>query len=305
MIIAAKTAEPHPKLPGTIYTAAEEIEKAGGQALPIMLDIRDDEAVKGAMDEAAAKFGGIDIREPVCFSCLLVGRGRLSSLSFRPSLPPSPPIVRAVVNNASAISNTPTLETSSKKYDLMHSINVRGTFMVTQAALPHLLDSKSSPHVLTLSPPINLDPEWIALAGPAYTAAKYDMSLFTMGWSEEFRGKVAFNALWPRTAIATAAIKMLAGNVGMMSSRKPEIMADAAHAILSMPVTYTGNLTIDDEVLRELAGATDAQIKAYANGPVLMPDFYVGPVDDIKRWLKAQNLVSDVASMVFGGSKKK
>jgi citronellol/citronellal dehydrogenase len=211
----------------------------------------------------------------------------------------------AVVNNASAISNTPTLETTMKKYDLMHGVNGRGTFVTTKACLPHLLKSRHTPHVLTLSPPLNLDPRWIALAGPAYTAAKYNMSLFTLGMSEEFRGKVAFNSLWPRTAIATAAIKMLAGNAGMMASRTPEIMADAAHAVFCQGVEYSGNFCIDDEVLRSMRGLTDSDLDKYANGPVLMPDFYIGSVDAMKKWMKMGDMVGNLAGMFGMGKKKK
>lgn len=211
--------------------------------------------------------------------------------------------ILAVVNNASAISNTPTLDTSMKRYDLMHTVNGRGTFLVTKTCLPHLLRSRHAPHVLTLSPPLNLDPRWISMAGPAYTAAKYSMSLYALGWAEEFRGKVASNALWPRTAIATAAIEMLAGKAGMLASRQPEIMAEAAHAILSQDVSYTGNFCIDDDTLKVLKGATDADIAKYNNSPMLMPDFYVGEPDAIKRWMDAGSLVSKVAGMFSGGKR--
>jgi citronellol/citronellal dehydrogenase len=211
-------------------------------------------------------------------------------------------IALAVINNASAISNTPTLDTAMKRYDLMHTVNGRGTFLVTKTCLPHLLKSKHTPHVLTLSPPLNLDPRWVSMAGPAYTAAKYNMSLFTLGWAEEFRGKVACNALWPRTAIATAAIEMLAGKAGMLASRSPEIMADAAHAILSQDINYTGNFCIDDDTLKALAGASDADVAKYNNSPLLMPDFYIGDPEDIKKWVDAGSMMSKVAGM-FGGKR--
>ncbi len=241
VVIAAKTAEPHPKLPGTIFTAAKEIEAAGGKALALQVDIRDEEQVKGAVAKAVETFGGIDV----------------------------------LVNNASAISLTGTLETPMKRYDLMHQINARGTFLCSQACLPHLLKSQSA-HILNISPPLNLEPHWF---GPhvAYTMAKYGMSLCVLGMAWEFKEQgVAVNALWPKTAIATAAVRNLLGGDDMMrGSRKPEIMGDAAHAVLLNPArARTGKFLIDEEVLRE-AGVKD--FGPYAVDPTaeLFPDYFL------------------------------
>jgi citronellol/citronellal dehydrogenase len=226
--IAAKTVEPHPKLPGTIYSAAEEIRQAGGQALPIPCDIRFAEQVDAAVAQTVAAFGGID----VC------------------------------VNNASAISMTPTLETPVKVFDLMNQINYRGTWLTSRACLPHLLKART-PHILNLAPPLNFNPHWF---GPhaAYTIAKYNMSLLTLGLAEEFRGRVAINALWPQTIIATAAIRNLGGQDLIKHCRKPEIMADAAHAILTKGIDFTGKFLIDEEVLR---GEGIADFASYACDP--------------------------------------
>jgi citronellol/citronellal dehydrogenase len=237
--IAAKTAEPHPKLPGTIYTAAEEIEKAGGKALPIVCDIRFEDQVAAAVAKTVETFGGID----VC------------------------------VNNASAIQLTGTLETPIKRYDLMHQINTRGTFLVSQACLPHLLKAEN-PHILNLSPPLSMKPKWF---GPhvAYTMAKYGMSMCVLGMAEEFKGKVAVNALWPRTVIATAAVQnLLGGDQTIKVSRKPEIMADAAHAILTKGRDFSGRFLIDEDVLRA-EGITDFAHYSMIPGAELMPDFFV------------------------------
>ncbi|HZP13782.1 MAG TPA: NAD(P)-dependent oxidoreductase [Nevskiaceae bacterium] len=213
--IAAKTAEPHPKLPGTIYTAAEEIEKAGGKCLPVLCDIRDEAQVMSAVNQTVEKFGGIDV----------------------------------LVNNASAISLTNTMATDMKKYDLMNGINARGTYLSGRCCLPHLKKAKN-PHILTLSPPLDMKAKWF---GPnvAYSIAKWGMSMCTLGWSEEFRKDgIAANSLWPRTTIATAAVKMIGGDPLITKSRTPEIMADAAHAILTKPSReFTGNFCIDDVVL--------------------------------------------------------
>lgn len=241
--LIAKTDEPHPKLPGTIHTAAEEIEKAGGQALPIVGDIRDVEAVYDAVQQAVEEFDGIDI----------------------------------VVNNASAIDLAGTEELEVKSYDLMQNINVRGTFVVTKACLPHLKKSEANPHVLTLSPPLNLDPQWLG-AHVAYTLSKYNMSMLTAGWAEEFREDgIAFNSLWPRTMIATAAVmNLLGGEEAMAKSRTPEIVADAAHAILTHPSREcTGNFFIDEEVLAE-QGITDLeQYRADSEGDELAVDLFL------------------------------
>jgi citronellol/citronellal dehydrogenase len=216
IVVAAKTAEPHPKLPGTIHSAAQEIEAAGGNALPIVVDVRDEASVNAAVEATVERFGGIDI----------------------------------CVNNASAISVTPTLETDMKRYDLMHQINARGTFLVSRACVPHLRKSEN-PHVLALSPPLDLRAHWFA-AHPAYTVAKFNMSLYMMAMAEEFREEgIAFNGLWPRTTVATSAIKFaLSGEEGMGRSRAPEIMADAAYAIFNRPArSCTGQFFLDDEVL--------------------------------------------------------
>jgi citronellol/citronellal dehydrogenase len=235
VVIAAKTTEPHPKLPGTIYSAAEEIEAAGGKALALAVDIRDEAAVRAAVEAAVAKFGGIDI----------------------------------LVNNASAISLTGTLETPMKRYDLMHHINTRGTFLCS-----HLLKA-SNPHILNLSPPLAMKPEWF---GPhvAYTMAKYGMSMCVLGMSSEFKGRVGVNALWPRTMIATAAvINLLGGEESAAHSRKPEIMADAAHVILTRDkAACTGNFFIDEEVLIA-EGVKDLSGYACVPGGSLTTDLFV------------------------------
>lgn len=236
--IAAKTAEPHPKLEGTIHETAAAVEAAGGKALPIILDVRDPDAIAAAVTQTVEAFGGIDI----------------------------------CVNNASAIQLTPTLMTPAKRFDLMHQVNVRGTFLTSQACLPHLLKSEHA-HILNLAPPLNMEPRWFA-GHVAYTMSKYGMSMCVLGMAEEFKGKVAVNALWPRTAIATAAVNMLGGEAMMRGSRTPEIMADAAHWILSQGVEVSGNFFIDDEALAK-AGVTD--LERYAVDPTaqLVPDFFV------------------------------
>ena len=238
--ILAKTTEAHPRLPGTIYTAAEEIEGAGGQALPIACDIRDEAQVKAAVEAVRARFGGIDI----------------------------------LVNNASAISLTPTLDTPMKRFDLMFSVNVRGTFLCSQACLPDLKRA-SNPHILNLSPPLNMDKKWFA-GHVAYTMAKYGMSMCVLGMAEELKDDgVAVNALWPRTAIDTAALAMLGGFVSAANSRKPEILADAAHWILTQPARQcSGNFFIDDEVLTR-AGVTDLERYAVEPGQPLIADFFL------------------------------
>ena len=243
IVIAAKTADPHPKLPGTIYSAAEEIEAAGGSALPVVCDIRSDEQVEAAIAEAVKRFGGIDI----------------------------------CINNASAISLTPTEQTSMRRFDLMQQVNTRGTFLVSKSAIPHLLKA-DNPHILNLSPPLNMDEKWFA-PHVAYTIAKYGMSLCVLGMAGEFREQgIAVNALWPRTAIATSAVKnLLGGDAIMQRSRKPEIMADAAHAILTKPSReFTGRFCVDDEVL-EAEGVTDLSVYAVDPAAELVPDFFVEP----------------------------
>ena len=241
IILAAKTAEPHPKLPGTIYTAAEEIEEVGGKSLPVICDIRDEENVRNAVNEGVDKFGGIHI----------------------------------CINNASAIQLTGTLLTDMKKFDLMHQINSRGTYLVSKVCLPHLLKS-NNPHILNLSPPLDMDAKWFG-SHVAYTMAKFGMSMCVLGMAEEFKEEgVAVNALWPRTAIATAAIKnALGGDAIMNISRSPSIMADAAYLMLTKDSKeFTGNFCIDDNLLAE-NGVTD--FSQYAEVPFneLAPDFFV------------------------------
>ena len=239
--LIAKTVEPHPKLPGTIYTAAEEIEAAGGEALPIVGDIRDAEAVETAVAQTVERFGGIDI----------------------------------VVNNASAINLAPMRDLPVKRFDLMQQINSRGTFVVTRAALPHLRES-SHAHVLTLSPPLSADPRWVA-AHSAYTLSKMGMTMITLGLAaDEAEAGIGANCLWPRTIIATAAVQnLLGGDEAMRRARTPEIVADAAHAILVRdPRSCTGNAFIDDEVLAE-AGITDLDRYAAAEDTDLSLDIFV------------------------------
>lgn len=239
--IAAKTAEPHPKLQGTIYTAAEEIEAAGGKALPCIVDVRDEAAVQAAVDKTAETFGGIDI----------------------------------LVNNASAVSLTGTEQTEMKRFDLMHQINTRGTFMCSKICVPYLKQAEN-PHVLNLSPPLNMEERWFA-PHVAYTMAKFGMSLCVLGMAGEYRrAGIAFNALWPRTVIATAAVQNLLGGDEMVKrSRRPEIMADAAHAIfLRDAKECTGNFFVDDEVMAA-EGVDDLSEYAFEPGQDLAPDFFV------------------------------
>jgi citronellol/citronellal dehydrogenase len=241
IVIVAKTAEPHPSLPGTIYTAAEEVENAGGKALPCVGDIRFEEQVQSAVDAAVEKFGRIDI----------------------------------VVNDASAISLTPTLETTMKRFDLMFSVNVRGTFLCSKLCLPYLKKS-DNPHILNMSPPLNMDPKWFA-HNLAYTMSKYGMSMCVLGMAEEFKKDgIAVNALWPRTAIATAAVKnLLGGRAAVNHSRKPEIVADAAYLILTQnSKECTGNFFIDDEILIE-HGISDLGKYSVVPGEKLIPDFFL------------------------------
>jgi citronellol/citronellal dehydrogenase len=249
VVIAAKTVTPHAKLPGKIHTVAAEIEQAGGRALPLVVDVRDENQIAAAAEEAVAKFGGIDI----------------------------------LVNNASAISLTGTLETPARIYDRMMTVNARGTFLCSQACLPALRRSANA-HILNLAPPLNMAPKWFA-GHVAYTTAKYGMSLCVLGMAEEFRAdRIAVNALWPRTAIATSAIEFAVGNPGLLRfCRKPEIVADAAHWILTQrDCAVTGRFLIDDEVLAG-AGVTDFAQYAVAPGSPLALDFFLddkGPYID-------------------------
>jgi citronellol/citronellal dehydrogenase len=241
VVIAAKTSEPHPKLPGTIHTAAADIEKAGGRALALVCDIRFEDQIAAAVAKAVETFGGIDI----------------------------------LVNNASAISLTGTLATPMKRFDLMHQINTRGTYACSQACIPHLQKAEN-PHILNLSPPLNMEARWFA-GHVAYTMAKFGMSMCVLGMAEELRGSgIAVNALWPRTVIATAAVQnLLGGDETVKRSRKPEIMADAAHVILTRNSReFTGNFCIDDDVLAS-AGVTDLSGYAYDPAAQLLPDFFI------------------------------
>ncbi|XP_045448462.1 hydroxysteroid dehydrogenase-like protein 2 isoform X2 [Melitaea cinxia] len=252
VVVAAKTAEPHPKLPGTIYTTAEEIEALGGKALPCIVDVREEKQIQKAVDEAVKKFNGIDI----------------------------------LINNASAISLTGTAQTDMKRYDLMHNINTRGTFLASKLCLP-LLKNSDHAHILNLSPPLNMNPYWFSIH-VAYTMAKYGMSMCVLGMSEEFKQyNIGVNALWPKTAIATAAIEMLTGDTS--TSRKPEIVSDAAYVMLCKdPKKYTGNFEIDEEVLKQF-GISD--MTPYACDPSnvenLLPDFFLevpgGKMDAVKK----------------------
>jgi citronellol/citronellal dehydrogenase len=239
IVIAAKSAVPNPKLPGTIFTAAAEIEALGGRALPLTVDVRDEDQVKAAVEKAAETFGGIDI----------------------------------LINNASAIWLRGTADTPMKRYDLMHQVNTRGTFVCSQACLPYLKQAPN-PHILTLSPPLNMDAKWF---GPhvAYTIAKYGMSMCVLGMAEEFREiGIAVNALWPKTVIATDALNMIPG-VSTKNARTPEIVADAAHVVLSAASRErSGQFLIDEDVLRA-AGTTDFDQYAVEPGKPLLPDLFL------------------------------
>jgi NAD(P)-dependent dehydrogenase (short-subunit alcohol dehydrogenase family)/putative sterol carrier protein len=256
IVVAAKTADPHPKLPGTIFTAAKEIEAAGGQALPCVVDVRDEAQVQASIELAVKHFGGIDI----------------------------------VINNASAISLTGTQETDMKKYDLMHQINTRGTYLVSKCALPYLKESASkgrNPHILNNSPPLSMNPRWFR-DHVAYTMAKYGMSMCVLGMSEEFKQTgIAVNAIWPKTAIYTAAMEMLGGGGEIAAQcRRPEIMADAAYVILTRDArNFTGNFCVDESVLRE-EGMKD--FSQYLTSPEqkesdLMPDFFLDEFLEIEQ----------------------
>jgi citronellol/citronellal dehydrogenase len=239
--IAAKTEKPHPKLPGTIYTAADEIERAGGTSLPLVLDVRDDAMVKAALAQTADRFGGIDI----------------------------------VINNASAIALTPVADTDMKRFDLMHQINARGTFVVSKWAIGYL-EQAANPHILMLSPPLDMKEKWFA-PHTAYSMAKFGMSLVVLGLAGELRSKgIAVNALWPRTVIATAAVQNLLGGDAMMQrARKPEIVADAAYAIFAKPAReFTGRFLIDDSFLAE-NGVRDFDRYRVNLEETLAPDFFV------------------------------
>ncbi len=240
VVVAAKTTVRHPRLPGTIHDAAEEMQRAGGRALALECDVRSEEQVAEAVSRTVDAFGGID----------------------------------AVVNNASAIYLADTAGTPMKRWDLMHQVNVRGTFLVTQACLPHLVRGRN-PHVLVLSPPLSLEPRWFA-GHVAYTISKYGMSMCVLGMAEELREKgIAVNALWPRTVVATAALNLLGGDETARHGRKPEVVADAALAILRREArSCTGNFFIDEDVLRQ-EGVTDFEKYAVAPGEELMGDLFL------------------------------
>ena len=241
IVVAAKSVEENPKLGGTIYSAAAEIEAAGGKALAVVCDIRNEEQIIDAVNKAVERFGGIDI----------------------------------LINNASAISLTTTEATESKRFDLMHDINVRGTFLVSKHCIPHLRKG-SNPHILNLSPPINMDPKWLG-NHLAYTMSKYNMSMMAIGLAEELKPmRIAANALWPRTTIATAAVmNLLGGQMLINMSRTPEIIADAAYAILKRPSsTCTGNLYLDEDVLAE-EGVTDLAGYSVVPGATLYTDLFL------------------------------
>jgi len=250
IVILAKTTEPHPTLPGTIFSAAEEIEEVGGTALPVVCDIRFEEQVEGAIAQAVEKFGSID----VC------------------------------INNASAIHLTDTVNTPMKRYDLMHNINVRGTFMLSQKCIPHLKEG-NNPHILTLSPPIDIDRKWFGLT-LAYTTAKYGMSLVAHGLAEELQKyNIASNCLWPRTSLDTAAVRNVIGSELIKGSRKPSIYADAAYAVLKRDSsTCTGNFFLDQDVLEE-EGVTDFDQYAIDPDATLVSDFFVD--DNPEDWIQA------------------
>ncbi|XP_040487665.1 hydroxysteroid dehydrogenase-like protein 2 isoform X2 [Ursus maritimus] len=258
IVIAAKTTHVNPKLPGTIFTAAEEIEAAGGKALPCAVDVRDEQQISNAVEKAVEQFGGIDI----------------------------------LVNNASAISLTNTLETPTKRVDLMMNVNTRGTFLTSKACIPYLKKSKIA-HILNLSPPLNLNPLWFK-QHCAYTIAKYGMSMCVLGMAEEFKGEIAVNALWPKTAIHTAAMDMLGGSGIESQCRKVDIIADAAYSIFKKPKTFTGNFIIDENILRE-EGVKNFDIYAIKPGHPLLPDFFLDEhPDTITKKMESHDAVPEL-----------
>jgi len=269
VVVAAKTAEPHPKLPGTIFTASKEIEALGGAALPLVVDVRSEDAIQNSVEQAVKQFGGIDI----------------------------------VINNASAISLTGTQETPMKTYDLMHSINTRGTYLVSKCCLPYLKESASkgrNPHILNNSPPLSMKPIWFK-NHVAYTMAKYGMSMCVLGMAEEFRETgIAVNAIWPKTAIMTAAMEMLGGGGGISSQcRTPQIMADAAYVILTKDSrSFSGNFCVDEAVLRDVGVKDFSQYLAPgAKEDSLMPDFF------LDEFLEAQGGAETAESIVAQAEK--
>jgi citronellol/citronellal dehydrogenase len=277
VVLAAKTVEPHPKLPGTIFTAAEECEAAGGKALPLQLNVQDEASIEKALARAKQEFGGVDI----------------------------------LVNNASAIDNSATHGLAVKKFDLMHSINARGTFMASKHALPYLFESAAAgrnPHVLNLSPPLAYDPRWVKMGGTAYTMAKFNMSQCAVGMAAEYEGRVGFNCLWPCTAIATAAVDMLGGTLAMKASRTVDIMSDSAHWILTQDnARVTGNTFTDEDVCLGPLGMTEADLKRYRNSAwmPLMPDLYVGDAERLEWFLEKAQWVGSMAKGSFLSGKSR
>ncbi|KAM9650615.1 LOW QUALITY PROTEIN: hydroxysteroid dehydrogenase-like protein 2 [Trichechus inunguis] len=255
-----KTAQLHPKVPGTIYTAAEEIEAAGGKALPCVVDVRDEQQISGSVEKAVEKCGGIDI----------------------------------LVNNASAIALSSTLDTPTKKVDLMMNVNTRGTYLTSKACIPHLKTSKIA-HILNLSPPPNLNPLWFK-QHCAYTIAKYGMSVCVLGMAEEFKGEIAVNALWPKTTIHTAAMDMLGGAGIESQCRKVDIIADAAYSIFKKPKNFTGNFIIDENILKE--GIQNFDVYAVKPGHPLMPDFFL---DELPGTVNAKMESRDAAPAIKEG----
>jgi len=277
VVLAAKTIEPHPKLPGTIYTAAKECELAGGNALPLQLNVQDDNAIQIALEKANKEFGSIDI----------------------------------LVNNASAIDNSSSLGLSIKRYDLMMSINSRGTFMMTKFALPYLFDSSKqgrNPHVLNLSPPLAYDPRWLKIGGTAYSMAKFNMSQSAVGMAAEYNGQIGFNCLWPCTAIATAAVNMLGGSIAMQASRTVDIMSDSAHWILTQNnKVVTGRTFTDEEVLVDEMGLSPQSLKKYKVNKwmPLVPDLYCGDLDRMEWYVEKTKLLGRIVGGSFFGGKTK
>ena len=244
IVIASKTDKFHPKLEGTIYTAAEECNKLGGNSLAVKLDITDKKQIQYCVNKTIEKFGGIDI----------------------------------LVNNASAIDNSETIKLTYKKYKLINDVNGKGTFLMSKYCIPHLLKSEN-PHVLNLSPPLNLDPKWFKIGGVAYTISKYNMSMSSLGMNEEYKGKIGFNCLWPKTAIATAAIRMLFGEKGINSSRSVDIMSDTAHWILTQKIKdCNGNFFIDENIAIEKMGMSYTELNKYNKSEIspLITDLYIG-----------------------------
>ena len=266
IVVAAKTADTHKHLEGTIYETAKECSDLGSETLALKLDIRNEENIKESISKTVEKFGGIDI----------------------------------LINNASAIDNSRTHDIKTTKYDLINSVNGRGTFLMTKHALPVLLKSEN-PHVLNMSPPLDLNPKWFKLGGTAYTISKYNMSMCSLGMSEEYKNKVAFNCLWPKTLIATAAVNMLAGKAGMSGSRKPEIVADAAYWIVSQDINTTGNFFIDEDIIIDKVGINKKELKKYNNSNSLVPlipDIFVGDPDHVSKYMNFGKIGKNIAKLI-------